>query len=70
MWLFVSDFWGCVSFKYPILFPHQLLVWEIRSAYLWENGLCVLCAEEGQEAGCWAAPGLAVPWEGEHFLSP
>lgn len=59
MWLFVSDFWGSISFKYPTLLPHQLLVWEIRSAYLGENWLCVLYAEEGEETGCWAGPGIS-----------
>lgn len=59
MGLLVSDFRGVLSFKYPILLPHQLLVWETWSASAREP---VLYAEEGEEAGCRARPLMAELW--------
>lgn len=71
MGLLVSDFRGVLSFKYPILLPHQLLVWETWSASAREP---VLYAEEGEEAGCRARPLMAELWgaavASEHFLRP
>lgn len=71
MGLLVSDFRGFLSFKYPILLPHQLLVWETWSASAREP---VLYAEEGEEAGRRARPLMAELWgaavASEHFLCP